>query len=60
MTYVPQKLRAERLFYFDQTKFLSNPKIQRAAVAVAILFPELPICLWYKFAYLVEQQTHPL
>ena len=47
MTYVPQKLRAERLFYLDQTKFLTNPKIQRAAVAFAILFPELPICLWY-------------
>ena len=47
MNYVPQKLRAELLFYFDHTKFLSNPKIQRAAVAFAILFPELPLCLWY-------------
>ena len=47
MTYVPQKLRAERLFYFDHKKFLTNQKIWRAAVAIAILFPELPICLWY-------------
>jgi len=52
MTYVPQKLRGERLFYFDQTKFLTNPKIQRAAVACAILFPELPICLWYLSSFI--------
>lgn len=47
MTYVLQKLRAERLFYFDHTKFLTNQKIRRTAVAFVILFPELPICLWY-------------
>ena len=52
MNYVPQKLRAVRLFYFDQTKFLTNRKIQRAAVAFAILFPELPILLWYLTSFI--------
>jgi len=47
MTYVSQKLRAIRLSDFHQFQILANPKLQRFTLAFLIIFPELPMFLWY-------------
>ena len=47
MTYVAQKLRAIKLYDLAQAQRLTDPKLQRFALALIILFPELPILVWY-------------
>jgi len=47
MTYVAQKLRAIKLFDIAQAQRLTDPKFQRFALALLILFPELPMLVWY-------------
>jgi len=47
MTYVAQKLRAISLFDLVHAQRLTDPKLQRFALALMILFPELPIFVWY-------------
>ena len=47
MTYVAQKLRAIKLFDIAQAQRLTDPKLQRFALAALILFPELPMLVWY-------------
>jgi hypothetical protein len=47
MTYVAQKMRAIRLFDLVQAQRLNDPKLRRFALALIILFPELPIFVWY-------------
>ena len=47
MTYVTQKLRAIKLFDPAQAQRLTDPKLQSFALALIILFPELPILVWY-------------
>ena len=47
MTYVAQKLRAIKLFDLAQAQRLTDPKLQRLALALIILFPEFPMLVWY-------------
>jgi len=47
MSYVAQKLRTIKLFDLAQAQRLTDPKLQRFALAIIILFPELPILVWY-------------
>lgn len=47
MTYVAQKLRAIKLFDLAQAQRLTDPKLQRFALAFIVLFPELPMLVWY-------------
>ena len=47
MTYVAQKLRAIKLFDLAQAQRLTDQKLQRFALALIILFPELPMLVWY-------------
>ena len=47
MTFVTQKLRTIRFFDLANTQSLANPRLQRIALAFIVLFPELPIFVWY-------------
>jgi len=47
VTFVTQKLRTIRFFELANTQSLTNPRLQRFALAFIVLFPELPIFVWY-------------
>jgi len=40
-------LRTVRLLDLANTQSFTNPRLQRFALAFIVLFPELPIFVWY-------------
>ena len=60
MTYVAQKLRAIKLFDLAQAQRLTDPKLQRFALALIILFPEFRMLVWYVATRFLKFLHHSL